>query len=261
MEPETTDIAFDPFGSLPDEDVTDGDADSANEEDIVIEPSADEPLAGETSGQPTSTDETAPAPEDGPSAGFSDAEEPAFDSPLDDSIDGLITTGTIETEEKIPEFENQTGKIAEAVETPDAVAEGSSDLGEADIAGADGDPALSHLLDEDFRQIAQAPEDTAYLDDEKLLGFDETAEPEFDALSEALVPLPEKKPDAPQDIPSGKESSVLQGVPQKFKQELRTVLSYMDILLESLPEEKIEEFARSEHFEPYKKLFQELGLA
>jgi hypothetical protein len=34
----------------------------------------------------------------------------------------------------------------------------------------------------------------------------------------------------------------------------------MDQLLESLPEEKIEEFANSEYFETYKKLFDELGL-
>ena len=35
----------------------------------------------------------------------------------------------------------------------------------------------------------------------------------------------------------------------------------MDQLLENLPEDKIEEFARSEHFNVYKKLFTELGLA
>ena len=34
----------------------------------------------------------------------------------------------------------------------------------------------------------------------------------------------------------------------------------MDQLLESLPEDKIKEFAQSEHFEVYKKLFDELGL-
>ncbi|GHV92121.1 hypothetical protein AGMMS50268_26240 [Spirochaetia bacterium] len=45
-----------------------------------------------------------------------------------------------------------------------------------------------------------------------------------------------------------------------FKQELKTVLSYMDQLLESLPEEKIEEFAKSEYFDTYKKLFKELGI-
>ena len=35
----------------------------------------------------------------------------------------------------------------------------------------------------------------------------------------------------------------------------------MDQLLENLPEEKIEEFARSEQFSTYKKLFKELGLS
>jgi hypothetical protein len=34
----------------------------------------------------------------------------------------------------------------------------------------------------------------------------------------------------------------------------------MDQLLESLPEDKIEEFAKSEYYETYKKLFEELGL-
>jgi hypothetical protein len=49
-------------------------------------------------------------------------------------------------------------------------------------------------------------------------------------------------------------------IPNSIKQELKTVLSYMDQLLESLPEDKIEEFAKSEYFDTYKKLFKELGL-
>jgi hypothetical protein len=49
-------------------------------------------------------------------------------------------------------------------------------------------------------------------------------------------------------------------IPSNIKQELKTVLSYMDQLLESLPDEKIEEFAKSEYFDTYKKLFKELGL-
>jgi hypothetical protein len=36
---------------------------------------------------------------------------------------------------------------------------------------------------------------------------------------------------------------------------------YLDQLLEALPEEKIREFANSEYFGTYKKLFEELGLA
>jgi hypothetical protein len=64
---------------------------------------------------------------------------------------------------------------------------------------------------------------------------------------------------------SGVETGVpidgtLANVPVKIREELKTVLTYMDQLLESLPEEKIEEFAKSEYFDTYKKLFEDLGL-
>lgn len=49
-------------------------------------------------------------------------------------------------------------------------------------------------------------------------------------------------------------------VPDNLKDELRTVLTYMDHLLEALPDEKIQEFASSEYFIRYKKLFEDLGL-
>lgn len=49
-------------------------------------------------------------------------------------------------------------------------------------------------------------------------------------------------------------------VPSRIKDEVRSVLTYLDKLLEALPEEKIEEFANSEHYETYKRLFEELGL-
>ncbi|MCL1815493.1 MAG: hypothetical protein FWG27_06725 [Treponema sp.] len=65
------------------------------------------------------------------------------------------------------------------------------------------------------------------------------------------------------DEPFGTEtaaSGAEEGIPSNLKQELKTVLSYMDQLLESLPEDKIEEFAKSEYFDTYKKLFEELGL-
>lgn len=49
-------------------------------------------------------------------------------------------------------------------------------------------------------------------------------------------------------------------IPNRIKDEVRSVLTYLDKLLEALPEEKIEEFAQSEHYETYKRLFEELGL-
>jgi hypothetical protein len=68
---------------------------------------------------------------------------------------------------------------------------------------------------------------------------------------------------APETVPGEEEESILaddSSIPGNIRQELKTVLSYMDQLLESLPEEKIEEFAKSEYFNTYKKLFKELGL-
>ena len=52
-----------------------------------------------------------------------------------------------------------------------------------------------------------------------------------------------------------------ESIPANLKEDIKSVLAYMDQLLDNLPEEKIEEFARSEHFELYKKLFTELGLS
>jgi pilus assembly protein FimV len=50
------------------------------------------------------------------------------------------------------------------------------------------------------------------------------------------------------------------GIPDNLKDEIRTVLKYMDHLLEALPDEKIQEFASSDYFVMYKKLFEDLGL-
>ena len=47
---------------------------------------------------------------------------------------------------------------------------------------------------------------------------------------------------------------------EQLQDDIKTVLLYMDQLLESLPEEQIEKFAKSEYFEIYKKLFDELGI-
>ncbi|MDR0401255.1 MAG: hypothetical protein LBH51_10010 [Treponema sp.] len=87
----------------------------------------------------------------------------------------------------------------------------------------------------------------------------------IDSLEEVL-PLEEIPEDAPPE--NRKDAAEIEDIdepevsalPGGFKTELKQVLSYMDQLLESLPEEKIEEFARSEYFDTYKKLFKELGL-
>jgi len=52
-----------------------------------------------------------------------------------------------------------------------------------------------------------------------------------------------------------------ESISPNMREEIKSVLAYMDQLLENLPEEKIIEFAQSEQFPLYKKLFNELGLS
>ena len=73
-------------------------------------------------------------------------------------------------------------------------------------------------------------------------------------IAESTEELSEEPAVAPEEIPEEEP------IPTHLQSEVISVLSYMDQLLESLPEEKIEEFANSEYFSVYKKLFDELGL-
>lgn len=57
------------------------------------------------------------------------------------------------------------------------------------------------------------------------------------------------------------EQEKVVSIPVELKNEIKSVLAYMDQLLEALPEKKIEEFAKSEYFETYKHLFEELGIS
>ena len=56
------------------------------------------------------------------------------------------------------------------------------------------------------------------------------------------------------------KEGAIENIPDNLKTEIKSVLVYLDQLLEALPDKKIDEFAKSEHFKTYKKLFEELGL-
>ena len=78
-------------------------------------------------------------------------------------------------------------------------------------------------------------------------------------VEETPAPVPEEVSSEESAPAAATESS--SDIPAEMKEEIKAVLSYMDQLLENLPEEKIAEFAQSEQFETYKKLFAELGLS
>jgi hypothetical protein len=57
------------------------------------------------------------------------------------------------------------------------------------------------------------------------------------------------------------DSTRKEALPEETIEDLKKLLSYLDRLLESLPEEKIDAFAKSEYFELYRKVFEFFDLA
>ena len=118
-------------------------------------------------------------------------------------------------------------------------------------------PAEELAIDEgeipeiDFNdEVLVEPEETEISDTIKDLDINAKT-PEIDTITQE--PTEEKEPEVEKE-----DNGVFT---EELKGEIKTVLAYMDQLLENLPESKIEEFAKSEHFHVYKKLFDELGLS
>ncbi len=98
-----------------------------------------------------------------------------------------------------------------------------------------------------------------------------SVEPELEEtiIDEPVITEPEVEETTPTTVeePVKQEQPVVSPTPSvqpataKIQDDIKSVLVYMDQLLENLPEDKIEEFARSEHFDTYKKLFSELGIS
>ena len=99
------------------------------------------------------------------------------------------------------------------------------------------------------------------------------ASPSENSADETLTldDIPELEPEEETAAPSKQQETLLQAatrkreqtvsIPLELKNEIKSVLAYMDQLLEALPEQKIEEFAKSDYFETYKHLFEELGIS
>ncbi|HAE22011.1 MAG TPA: hypothetical protein DCG47_06785 [Spirochaetaceae bacterium] len=102
-------------------------------------------------------------------------------------------------------------------------------------------------------------------DDEAVYGFDEEKDENVELSDEeepfptAAQPKAAPAPAAPAPAPAPVAPAPAH-TPDKLKSDIKSVLVYLDQLLASLPEEKIEEFASSEYYDTYKKLFDELGL-
>ena len=231
-------------------------------EDISLPKSEEIPLEGE--------DKIIPPDE---SAIISDEpviEEPAFEEP--------VAEDTICEEPAIDETVSEDTAIEEPIAEEPPIEEPAT----ADTICEE--PAMDETASEDTaieEPIADEPaiEETVVQETQNPIDYEEAKQiqdgyinditNEDDSISETLSNenmdyLSEDKDILSAEIDTTENSqteSSATDLPHNLKSEVKSVLLYMDQLLENLPEEKIVEFAKSDHFATYKKLFNELGLA
>ena len=133
------------------------------------------------------------------------------------------------------------------------------------------EPSISETLtDENLDYLSKTPEEAEQnVNPEEVLELPESEETENAKENESAEEVETEKTEAtqenisePEELSSEEpETKESKDISDDLKTEIKSVLSYMDQLLENLPENKIAEFAQSEQFDTYKKLFKELGLA
>ncbi|GHV61046.1 hypothetical protein AGMMS49587_04150 [Spirochaetia bacterium] len=209
-----------------------GDSEKASEEPSLDDISLDEEFASGV-GFPEGSLDQSPPPETPVSIDL-DLEESAEE--LDTDSGDAAVNDEEELAFSIPEFTAEAGFPEESL----------------DQGSPQEEENFAQVIPEGF--VVEG-EDAPVLDDEELdAEIPDAAPPEPAAEAVSSPPEPAAETEGPGSPP------VTGDIPGPFKQELKTVLSYMDQLLESLPEDKIEEFAKSEYFDTYKKLFKELGI-
>jgi pilus assembly protein FimV len=140
----------------------------------------------------------------------------------------------------------------------------ASDLAELEAVAEESAPAAGASIEIDFEQAAAPAETETEAEEVESLEAVEDLEEVADVLEEAPAAAePDRTPEPPRPVrqpesaPPAGQTLVMN---ESLKKDLRNVLGVIDELLDALPEKKIREFAKSEHFAVYKKLFEDLGL-
>ena len=185
--------------------------------------------------------------------------------------------GEITVEEELPEAASAEEPIAELEEVTEEETLTEVEAAAEENPAVDVDLAALAVQAEELAGDSSPPEmeDLEIGELEEVLEEDETgAAPQKEieiafesepAAAARLAPEPlemEVEEIAAEEPPSEQRPSRVNvsAIPEDLKDEIRTVLKYMDHLLEALPDEKIKEFASSDYFVMYKKLFEDLGL-
>ncbi len=159
-------------------------------------------------------------------------------------------TESLDTPSEEPQTVEETDGVEEipSVEEIAEDAESSQDDLQEPIPNEEETRTENTYFEEDTSSDPLTDENIDYLKDE------DTSESTEDVQ---VIEHAEEVPEAREEIKSEDSNSL----PSDLREDVKSVLQYMDQLLENLPEDKIMEFAKSEQFTTYKKLFKELGLS
>ncbi|MBC6720372.1 hypothetical protein [Treponema sp. Marseille-Q4130] len=187
-----------------------------------------------------------------------------------DSVSEEASLEEIPEEAELEELPGEDVDIPEETAIPkvdDILAETVPSEPVADVQNEVGKTEIIDAVSEDFFQTDTTTVDTTTTDDFFKTNSEAAATPDdfFKADSVAAEAAPAEVAFTDAEEPASKappsSGSAASSLPANLTEEIKSVLLYMDQLLEDLPEEKIVEFARSEQFATYKKLFTDLGLA
>jgi len=277
QEPDLNDVNIDVSDSIDDGETSESDEEStlpgeidvpkSDEDDILVESSNSDFIENEES-EPETSDFEAPAaetitePQESDSASF---DEPQIEEDVNTSESFVSENDNMNVEEDNSISQDEAdylSKDAPVAEEDEKLETGISEepvnqvFNKWENASPEDEtleePTIEEPAEEEsFEAPAPAVEDKVDDDEFKEPVFAET-EPESEPETTVNIEPEEENP-AP--------ASGVNAIPEDMKEEIKSVLAYMDQLLESLPENKIEEFAKSEQFNTYKKLFNELGLS
>ena len=191
-------------------------------------------------------------------------EEPAAAEPeelvLEEDLSIGDTTAAADAASESNDLEQEIASGEEALELVEELEESGPEIeleqesrsaeGEDVELNMDEDAQPLELVDDQPLELEGGAED----EDGALLDIEEVGDEASTDISDELPD--EHRGDAGTITLEGADAAV----PDDLKQDIKSVLAYLDQLLDALPEDKIEEFAQSEHFGVYKKLFEELGL-
>jgi hypothetical protein len=166
---------------------------------------------------------------------------PKTDDILVESSEESEEPAVEEIEEQLPEEEDIIEEIIDVEISDDEIQITDETM---DFLSQDTNSALEEKTSEEESEVDDTPTEEVFGDQWGEATVEDTESETITDNKKGIFDIPKEE--------------VIDG---ELKAQIKTVLTYMDQLLENLPEEKIEEFARSEYFESYKKLFDELGIS